>query len=193
MDTLSTPLQPFAPTGDGPYFTSATSRQTSTFGYTYPEIQDWNQSPAQLKASVTAAINRLYNPNVASVNPRTGEMGSRTHVANKQATEWSVGIKVSKFDLNGERFIIRLFLDNVPEDPKDWLLASSCVGSFPVFPPPHSGGAPYPEVIAYSEVSLVNGLAHLGRDATDVHGTRKYLRRALEWRVQKVGHSLHIM
>ncbi|KAH7330221.1 hypothetical protein BKA65DRAFT_404823 [Rhexocercosporidium sp. MPI-PUGE-AT-0058] len=185
LDTLSTPLEPFAPTGAGPYFTSTSARQISTFGYTYPEIQDWLQSPAQLKASVTAAINRLYNPNGARINPRTGEMESRTHVPNNQATEWSVGIKVSKFDLDGERFIIRLFLDTVPEDPKDWLMAPSCIGYIPIFPPPHSGGAQYPEVIAYSEVSLVNGLAHLGRDAADIHGVRKFLRRALQWRVQK--------
>ncbi|KAG4435031.1 hypothetical protein IFR05_009487 [Cadophora sp. M221] len=185
LDTVSTPLAPFAPTGAGPYYTSTSARQTSTFGYTYPEIQDWLQSPAQLKASVTAAINRLYNSNTARVNPRTSEMESRKHVPNKQETEWSVGIKVSKFDLSGQRFIIRLFLDTVPEDPKDWLMASSCVGSFPVFPPPHSGGAPYPETIAYSEFSLVNELARLGRDATDIHGVRKFLRRALQWRVQK--------
>ncbi|PVH87280.1 Di-copper centre-containing protein [Cadophora sp. DSE1049] len=185
LDTLTTPLAPFAPTGAGPYYTSTSARLTSTFGYTYPEIQDWTQSPAQLRANVTAAINTLYSPNGARINPRTGEVESRTHVPKKQATEWSVGIKVSKFDLSGERFIIRLFLDTVPKDPNDWPMASSCVGSFTVFPPPHSGGAPYPEVIAYSEASLVDGLAHLGRDATDIHGVRKFLRRALQWRVQK--------
>ncbi|KAL2067332.1 hypothetical protein VTL71DRAFT_1757 [Oculimacula yallundae] len=185
LDTDSTPLQPFAPTGAGPYFTSASARQTSAFGYTYPEIQDWSQSPAQLKANVTAAINKLYNPSGARVRPRSGEMESGTYGPKDQATEWSVGIKVSKFDLDGERFIIRVFLDTVPEDPKDWMLAPSCIGSFPVFAPPHTGGAPYPEVIAYAEFSLVTGLAQLGRDPTDVRGVRNFLRKALQWRVQK--------
>ncbi|KAK0115324.1 hypothetical protein ONS96_013783 [Cadophora gregata f. sp. sojae] len=184
LDTLTTPLAPFAPTGAGPYFTSTSARLTSTFGYTYPEIQDWSQSPAQLKANVTAAINRLYGPTGARIKSRT-EMESTKQVPKKQVTEWSVGVRVSKFDLRGERFIIRVFLDTVPEDPNDWPVSSSCVGSFTVFPPPHFGGEPYPEVIAYSEVSLVEGLAQLGRNANDAHGVRKFLRRALQWRVQK--------
>ncbi|CZT01674.1 related to monophenol monooxygenase precursor (tyrosinase precursor) [Rhynchosporium agropyri] len=185
VDTELTLLQPFAPTGAGPYFTSKSVRQTSSFGYTYPEIQDWSQSPEQLKANVSAAINQLYRPSGTNVNPRFGELESRTQAQKKKAIEWSVGIKVSKFDLGGERFIIRVFLDTVPKDPKDWMAASSCVGSFPVFPPPHSAGVPYPEIDAYSELSLVEGLAHLGRDATDVYEVRKFLRRALQWRVQK--------
>src|SRR5450756_1550021 len=49
LDTQYTPLEPFSSNGRGQFYTSASSWKTSTFGYTYPEIQDWNQTPAQLK------------------------------------------------------------------------------------------------------------------------------------------------
>lgn len=185
LDTLNTPLEPFAPTGDGPFFTSASARITSTFGYTYPEIQDWNQSPAQLKANVTAAINRLYNPNGARIN-RRGDIISRDLLPGQQTREWSVGLRVSKFDLGGERFIIRLFLSGVPEDPKDWAMASGCVGSFTVFPPPSVGSGPLPEITAFSEISLVGGLTKKGKNTQDSRAMIKYLKKDLQWRVQKV-------
>jgi len=55
-DTLSTPLSPFSTNSQGTQWTSASSQYLETFGYTYPEIQDWNQTPAQLSSSVTAQV-----------------------------------------------------------------------------------------------------------------------------------------
>lgn len=67
LDTTQTPLAPFTSNQRGQSYTSGSSRKLSTFRYTYPEIQDWNQSPAQLRANVTAQFNALYNPSGAFV------------------------------------------------------------------------------------------------------------------------------
>ncbi|PBP16171.1 tyrosinase, partial [Diplocarpon rosae] len=185
LDTASTPLEPFAAHGDSPYFTSSAVRQISTFGYTYPEIQDWNQSPAQLKANVTAAITKLYSPDGSKFTRRAGEIQSTDLLPGQQSREWSVSIRVSKFDLDGERFIVRLFLGAIPRDPGAWATSSSCVGSFPVFPPPRPATGPLPQVIAYSEVSLVQALQEMKQATNDASATTNYLQKRLNWRVQK--------
>lgn len=188
LDTASTQLKPFAPTGDSPFFTSTSARNIGTFGYTYPEINDWSQTPAQLKANVSAAINRMYNPNLPH-NQAGGDIEARADTSNKQTKEWSVAIKVNKFDLDGERFIIRVFLGSVPQDSKTWATSSACVGSFPVFPPPKPATGPLPVVLAYSEVSLVYGLYNQGHDPQDVGSVSGSLKTGLQWRVQKVSSS----
>jgi tyrosinase len=178
LDTQSTPLEPFSSNGQGKFYNSASSWKTSTFGYTYPEIQDWNQTPAQLKQNVSAIINRMYHPQ------GTFSKRGAPHVA--QTKEWSVALNVSKYDLQGERFIVRVFLGQAPKKPEDWPFSSGCVGSFSVFPPPHQGNGPYPTIIAYSEIALTKGLKENGVDPTNVEAVEKWLENNLKWGVQKV-------
>ncbi|EAS28837.3 tyrosinase [Coccidioides immitis RS] len=56
----NTPLAPFHSRGSA-FWTSNSARSTRAFGYTYPEIQDWGVSAAQLRSSVRQHANRLYN------------------------------------------------------------------------------------------------------------------------------------
>jgi tyrosinase len=178
LDTQWTSLEPFTFNGRGQFYTSASSWKISTFGYTYPEIQDWNQTPAQLKSNVSAAINRMYNPQ--------GIPAKRAATPGAQTKAWSVALNVSKYDLQGERFIVRVFLGQIPENPEDWPLSSGCAGSFSVFPPPLQGNGPYPTIIAYSEVDLTKGLSENGVNPTDVAAVEKWLESNLNWGVQKV-------
>ncbi|KAI9050966.1 hypothetical protein LZ554_005076 [Drepanopeziza brunnea f. sp. 'monogermtubi'] len=184
-DSDTTPLAPFLTSADGPYFNSITVQQISTFGYTYPEIQDWNLSPAELKANVSAAINRLYNPNPLITKRGSGNMDTRDLLPGQRTREWSVGLRVSKFDLSGERFIVRLFLGGVPRNPKDWAMSSACVGSFPIFPPPTPKVGPLPVMEAFSEHSLVEWLNENRMNTADTAAMSKYLQTNLEWRAQK--------
>ena len=55
-------LTPFTSSTTGSMYTSDTARDLKNWGYTYPEICDWNQTKAQLSATVTAKVNALYNP-----------------------------------------------------------------------------------------------------------------------------------
>jgi len=105
QDTMNTLLEPFSSNGRGQFYTSSTAWKMNTFGYTYPEIQDWNQTPSQLQSNVIAAVNKMYNPQ-STPTKRAATPGGL-------AKEWSVGLSVSKYDLEGERFIIRVFLGAV--------------------------------------------------------------------------------
>jgi tyrosinase len=177
-DTMNTLLEPFSSNGRGQFYTSSTAWKMNTFGYTYPEIQDWNQTPSQLQSNVIAVVNKMYNPQ--------GTPTKRAATPGGLAKEWSVGLSVSKYDLEGERFIIRVFLGAVPENPEDWPFSNGCMGSFSVFPPPHSGAGPYPTIIAYDEIDLTKGLSENGLDETDIEAVEKWLTNNLNWRVQKV-------
>jgi len=179
MDTQYTSLEPFTSNGRGQYYTSASSWKTSTFGYTYPEISDWNQTSAQLTANVAATINRMYNPQTPT---------KRAASPSAQTKAWSVALNVSRYDLEGERFVVRVFLGQVPQNPEDWSISSALAGSFSVFPPPHQGNGPYPTIIAYSEIALTKGLTENGVDVTNVEAVEKWLETNLHWGVQKVNY-----
>ncbi|KAF3481610.1 tyrosinase [Arthroderma uncinatum] len=57
----NSPLYPFH-ANDNTYYTANSARYTRTFGYTYPEIEDWGVSKQQLQANVRRNVNALYNP-----------------------------------------------------------------------------------------------------------------------------------
>ncbi|KAH8808502.1 hypothetical protein F5884DRAFT_373546 [Xylogone sp. PMI_703] len=192
-DTIDTPLTPFSKDGTA-FFTSTGVRSMSVFGYTYPEIQDWNQTPTQLKANVTSQINKLYNPNgVNTVSKRfmDGEpkLIRRPHAKATERVEkdraWSVSIQVNKFGLDGTRFFIRVFLGAVPKDPNDWSSASTLAGSMPVLPAPHGMG-PLPVVLVNGEVNLSQELAEAGFDGNEVDEILLYLKKNLHFKIQMV-------
>lgn len=178
--TLSTPLAPFSKNQQGDFYTSSSSQALSTFGYTYPEIQDWNLNTVQLQNVVTGRVNSLYGPS----SRKSRRDASATE---RQVTEWSAAISVEKYSCDGHRFIIRLFLEAVPEDPKDW--GTSCIGSFAVLPSPNRIVDPSPPAMpamAYNELSLDDGLNARGYDGQDTAVTTEYLKQNLHWSVQLV-------
>ncbi|KAI9886218.1 MAG: hypothetical protein M1823_001953 [Watsoniomyces obsoletus] len=67
VEDANSPLTPFHSNDQGAFWTSNSARSEKTFGYTYPELVDWNVSPEQLRTNVRAAVNRLYG-NTAPAN-----------------------------------------------------------------------------------------------------------------------------
>lgn len=189
IDSQWTPLEPFFSDSQDDFYSSSSARHTTTFGYTYPEIDDWSQNSAQLAKNVTAQVNNLYNP--GNQFTRRSLTDKRALLPGQQTVEWSVALNVSKFDLNGECYIVRIFVGDVPASTEDWPTANA--GSFTVFAPPHNMTGPYPKVMAYSEVSLVQALEKNGVDCTEVEAVAKYLTSALAWKVQMVCLSLHFL
>jgi tyrosinase len=177
IESSSTPLLPFSQGSEG-WYTSDSCRSLTTFGYTYTEIDDWDQTPQQLQQNVTARVNTLYNPTGQFINKRDS-------ISGQQTLDWSVDLRVDKFDCQGARFVIRLFLGAVPEN-LDWLIAPSCVASIRIFPPSYNRVGPFPKVLTYSEISLAKGLSDNGIDGEDVEATVEYLKENLVWIVQKV-------
>ncbi|KAI1006701.1 hypothetical protein K3495_g1516 [Podosphaera aphanis] len=178
----NTPLQPFRNQANNQWWTSESSRHISTFSYTYPELQG-SQTPEQLKANVTAAINTLYNPSNAAgrrLIQGVSEQDTTTR-------EWSVALSVSKFDVGGERFKVLFFLNGVPVSPDDWDSSKTLAGFAAIFPPPHSfENITSIKLLTYSEVDLVDSLEQNGLDVNDVPSVVDFLKNKLEWRVQKM-------
>ncbi|RDL42060.1 uncharacterized protein BP5553_02039 [Venustampulla echinocandica] len=192
IDTVDTPLPPFTYNTQGNTYTSASSSNTRTFGYTYPEVEDWSQSPEQLKANVSAQINRMYDPNgmfhkkSRSITPRPSLQDRSALIPGSTIREWSIAIEVSKFALDGDNFAVRFFLGDVPSDPKDWPRSPSCAGSVLIMPPPHIGDQPMREVILHDEISLEKAVAKSSHDSNSVGDVVPYLKGILNWRVQKL-------
>lgn len=181
-DTLSTPLEPFSTNSQGTAWTSQSVEYLSSFGYTYPEIQDWNQTPSQLSQNVTAQVNALYSG-------RSTPSSTKRSVApdgREQVIEWSIALSVSKSEANGKTFVVRIFVGNVPTDPSTWITSESCVGTFAVMPSSQAPNGQLPDVKAYDEISLVQALEDVGQDGQDVQTVVEYLTENLEWRVQLV-------
>ncbi|KAK2054513.1 Di-copper centre-containing protein [Colletotrichum caudatum] len=64
--TADSPLKPFYRDTAGNFHTGRTASDIKSFGYSYPEIIDWNQSQDALARQVTVSVNRLYGPGGAS-------------------------------------------------------------------------------------------------------------------------------
>jgi tyrosinase len=184
-DTISTPLEPFSTDIQGNFYTTSGSQSLRTFGYSYAEIQDWSQAPEQLQANVTAQVNSLYSSSATQVKRNVLE-------PRIQIKEWSVAISVSKFDLGGQRFVIRIFLGDIPQNPLDWSVSDACVGSFPVLPPVSPAARAPHQVLTHNEISLTEGLKARGYDGQDSTTTAKYLERSLQWKVQLVRLAIRI-
>ena len=184
-DTLSTPLQPFSADTQGKFWTSSSAQSLGGFGYSYPEIQDWNQTPSRLQANVIAQVNALYGRSISKVKRSDLELQVRLK-------DWSVRISVSKFELHGQRFIVHTFLGDIPQDPLEWSVSNACVGSFPLLPPVSYTVNPHHRVPTYNEFSLTEGLKARGYDGQDSTLTATFLQEALHWKVQLVCLATHI-
>ncbi|TVY55332.1 Polyphenol oxidase 1 [Lachnellula cervina] len=195
IDTVSTSLTPFTSNNIGTAHTSISARYLSYFDYSYPEIEDWTQTPAQLKANVTSQIYDLYDPNQV-FGPRHDHRQSRTLRARKALTpgsttkEWTIDISVNKFDLNGEGFWVRFFVGDIPQNPQDWLTNAASVGSVQVMPTPHLGEGPFPELLEYDELNLDGEITKAGYDPQDIHTVARHFEKNLQWRVQKLDGSV---
>ncbi|KAF2115499.1 hypothetical protein BDV96DRAFT_646497 [Lophiotrema nucula] len=197
---MNSALTPFHSNSAGKFWTSALVRQTSTFGYTYPELIGTNTR------TLTAKINQLYGPNATtssskrSLDESYGEVvergrggkgvagapnfsGERHYVANT---------RVQKFGLDGS-FNIYIFLGDTPgNDSSTWATESSFVGLTGIFSTMSSqqsddvkatsdvnGAVP---LTAALEAKVLSGELS-GMDECTV---AKYLQTNLKWKISKV-------
>ncbi|APA06690.1 hypothetical protein sscle_02g014600 [Sclerotinia sclerotiorum 1980 UF-70] len=202
VDTASTALKPFA-IDSSTFFTSNTCRSMSQFGYSYPEIMDWNMTSTQMTSYVTGRVNALYNADGSNSKIKKRSFKSKEPSSihqfegsdtNKTLREWTAALSVSKFDLKGQRFIIRLFLGVIPDNPKTWGSSESLVGSLVILPPPGSSANDASTALAYDEIVVLRepaiGGGYKGYDEDgDGEGTEEFLKRNLRWRVQLVDNT----
>lgn len=88
-------LTPFHSDNSGTLYTSATARSIRSFGYSYPEIQDWGVSASQLSANVRQAVNALYNDD-ARISKRDSNTGNAVSAPISMDYQWFVNIQVDR-------------------------------------------------------------------------------------------------
>lgn len=190
----ATSLAPFT-SASGAYYTSDSSRSISSFGYAYPEITDWNQTPAQMQQTCIGHLQSLYNPNGAFTKRKrsTGSIRRRWGLAENEIRTWTVSVKVSKFDYPAS-FIVLVFLGKPSGDSVEWYADSGHVGSLYVNQPgdrEYYKEAKQREVVVYDEFDVDERLSDRGVDGQDVEETKKLLGKELVWKVLTVRFSNH--
>jgi tyrosinase len=176
----STTLTPFSSDTAGDWYTSDTARYMKTFGYTYPEIQDWNQDATQLAQTVTAKVNALYAPKSGTHRKRH----PRDLTATKEQ-EWFVNIAIDKQDLRTiGSVLVMIFVGDAPTDTGAYKGASNLAGSLTAFVPP-SSSSPH-ESYTYGEISLKDALEKAALSDYSEATVVAYLTQHLNWKVQTV-------
>ncbi|MCJ1464037.1 hypothetical protein MMC07_002647 [Pseudocyphellaria aurata] len=183
---VDTPLTPFHSDHAGTLYTSKTARSTRTFGYTYPEVIDWNVNASQLAVNARTQLNALYNPfgNISLPSPIKKRGKAAAQYPNAADRQWFVNIQVDQSAFSSS-FFVHFFLGSVPVSPETWSFAPTLVGSHCVLAPssPNSRSS---TALSYGRIPLTHSLLSsteiLSLDSDKVV---PFLTRELSWRVQK--------
>ena len=206
IDTNSA-LTPFR--SGGGFWSSESSRSTTSFGYIYPETA--NNDPA----TVRRAVNNLYGSDRFRQKRQTPESGvssttgdgdgnsnSNTTTVDEQQLdlnsttmhEYFANVKVGKHSLDGS-FFIYVFLGDVETDPASWATDPDLVGLHAVFADHDeviggSGAAANMNVKTTAAIPLTETLrekvAAGELESLEMDDVTEYLRTALQWRVALV-------
>lgn len=201
IEYANTSLTPFYTSNSTPavFWTSDTARTTKVFGYSYPELDDWSQTPDQLKQNVTAQVNALYGPTAvaATTTPRAHIPGTaHRHPHTRQVvqapiTEWFITCSVDKLSLKGSSFTVLFFLDAAPADSSIWSSATNLLGSMSVLVPPGMASTGHTSpTLQYTELPITDILVELGLDSADEAAVGPALAERLQWKVQLVREHL---
>jgi tyrosinase len=184
-DTSDTGLTPFSRSTAGNHWTSNTARYTASFGYTYPEINDWSQTAAQLKTAVTKSINTLYGPGSKNTKRHAHAHARRQidGINGEAAThQWFISIEIQKKAVP-TGCTVYAFLGTPPTDETTWQVAGNLAGALTVFPPPALLPSTNTPMTMYTELALDKALQYAGYVQKDEATVAAYLKAQVSWRV----------
>ena len=202
-------LAPFHSNAGGTVFTSDDVRSTRTFGYSYPELPDWQLNSDQLAASVRATINTLYGGVASNSTFRRSSQkvgGRSTNLVesfsdisldlaqqlnvNNRNRQWSITVVVDRFPLD-TNFCVDFFMGDAPEDVSTWPTAANLIGTYAQFIAAnvtllHPNG--YPQGQVQGEISMTHSLAagvyRGGLRDLSPRSVVPLLRNALTWKAR---------
>jgi len=183
----ATPLLPFHSKADGSApFTANSARSLKAFGYSYPDVKEWEfhgaNAAADLAKSVTARINSIYNVQGRSAKRSVPGHQSRGAVER----EWTIEVSAPNAALAGASFSVMLFLGDKPKNPADWPYQT--IGSMYVLAQPRSPlSGP---MVAHTDVVITKFMQDHGIDTTDVKASKAFLDKMLTWGVQRADESV---
>ncbi|KAJ9500525.1 hypothetical protein H2202_003741 [Exophiala xenobiotica] len=208
IDSATSALAPFHADEGSTMFTADGVRSIKTFGYSYPELPDWELSQPELAANIRNLVNAQYSPRSnatigrlrRSIEQRSANLAdSFGHVdldmtlsmnVNDLETQWSITVLVERFAFETS-YCIDFFMGGPPSNVSSWPTAKNLIGTYAQFGPAnvstvHPDGAP--DGLVSSEISMTHVLA-----AGELRGVLKdlspesvvpLLQEALYWRAR---------
>ncbi|KAI9754063.1 MAG: hypothetical protein M4579_004883 [Chaenotheca gracillima] len=216
-EDVNTQLTPFHQDSKGDLWTSALARSTKTFGYTYPELVDWNVTSDQYQSNVHTAVNKLYGGSSAS-SPQNRrrhapESGSTALMRREKSSiqpissilnkildngkynEYMVNIRVQKYALQGS-FFVHVFLGDFNPDPASWSFEPNLVGTHCIFVNDVSDKTLNSEVNSLQvsgviplTTTLLGSIAEGLLQNLDTDIALAFLKKNLSWRVTRLDNT----
>lgn len=184
----ASPLAPFHMNALGDMWTSTTSRNWTSFGYTYPELMS---SPSN--QTLTSTINKLYKPATQGLNntdttaPTPGAGNNSTTNGTTKAIDWLCEVKMPT-DIQIS-YSVRAFLGEPDADPKNWPTDPNYVGQLASMSSPRMNS----DVIVTGNIVLTERLAqkyHSGElKSLNKDDVAAYLKTNFSWRIQALDYS----
>lgn len=115
----------------GGLYTSYSARYTWSFGYTYPEIVDWDISATDLTSNVRAKFNALYGSNPSTNIKARASSTKFLQLSRRQIQigfEWYARFTVERCEVPLS-FMVHVFLGPIPSNTSTWSYAANLVGS----------------------------------------------------------------
>jgi tyrosinase len=181
----ASPLAPFHMNALGDMWTATTSRNWTSFGYTYPEVAN---NPSN--ATLTSSINHLYKAQtqgLSDTNSTVPAPGSGTNNRTTQAIDWQCEVNMPT-DIKIS-YSVRAFLGEPSSNPIDWPTDPNYVGQLASMSSPRMSSS----VIVTGNIGLTEKLAqkHASGElkSLDKETVQAYLKEKFSWRIQALDFS----
>jgi len=176
------------------FWTSAGTTSTAQLGYSYPEFDGLDAGNTDtVRDAIAKIVKDLYDPDTSG-STSTGtdaslKLTSQTAITSKANYDWTARIEFNQFELPSS-FSVAIFLGKVPDDPKEWELSPSHVGSYYAFV---NSAAKSCENCRNNTDTAVEAFVHLNQAIVRRSGLRSlepgvvvpHLTENLQWRVLK--------
>jgi tyrosinase len=181
----ASPLAPFHMNALGDMWTATTSRNWTSFGYTYPEVAN---NPSN--ATLTSSINHLYKSQtqgLSDTNATIPAPGGSTNNRTAQAIDWQCEVNMPT-DIKIS-YSVRAFLGEPSSNPIDWPTDPNYVGQLASMSSPRMTSS----VIVTGNIGLTEALAqkHASGElkSLDKATVQAYLKEKFSWRIQALDFS----
>lgn len=174
----------------GDMWTSATSRNWTSFGYTYPELMG---NPSN--QTLTLALNKLYKSSAQGLNstnttipaPSNGAGHDSSTNKTTKATDWLCEVKMP-IDIQIS-YSVRAFLGEPDANPKNWPTDPNYIGQLASMSSPRMSS----DVIVTGNIVLTERLAQKHQSgelkSLDKEDVAAYLKANFSWRIQALDYS----
>ncbi|KAF2130392.1 Di-copper centre-containing protein [Dothidotthia symphoricarpi CBS 119687] len=185
----ASPLAPFHMNALGDMWTSTTSRNWTSFGYTYPELMTHPTNE-----TFTSTLNTLYKPSVQGLNstnttlllPGNNE-NTTTSNTTAEATAWLCEVTMPT-DIQIS-YSVRAFLGAPSADPKNWPTDDTYIGQLASMSSPRMAS----DILVTGTIALSEKLAqkHASGElkSLDKEHVQAYLKAHFTWRIQALDFS----